>query len=607
MTSIELLSPAKNLQCGIAAIDHGADAVYIGAPLFGARSAAANSINDIAELVQYAHTFHAKVYVALNTILFDNEIEQAVKIAHDIYTIGADALIIQDLGLLECNLPPIPIHASTQLNNKSAEKVQFLEQVGFSQVVLARELSVEQISSIRSQTEVALECFVHGALCVSYSGQCYMSAFATGRSGNRGECSQMCRHAYTVEGLQMPTNKKAYYLSPKDVSLQNYIGAMIDAGVQSFKIEGRLKDENYVKNCTAYYRKKIDAEIAKRPHTQRASHGYEIIGFTPDVTKTFSRQFTDYYIAKKQNNIANFNSPKSQGEYLGTILRIQGNRIEITTTQQLHNGDGLCYMSSNGDLQGVRINTVHGNSIELAEPIQAIEGTAMWRNVSVQFLKQLEQSNTCRYIRANIVFTETDKGYSLTITDENRYTASIFRTFEKHVAKQAEKVRQTIEQQLKKTGQSIFRVSEITITWNTPFFIPISEINEARRLLVEALQNTRIQKYTRDEKCIIPNEIPYPCNEPTDVRLNISNRYAQQFFNRHGIHTVQQAFELQANTQIPLMTTKYCIRYECGECPKHAKHSGEALPIYLKDNTHRYRVEFNCKKCEMHIFFDADN
>ncbi|OQA99517.1 MAG: putative protease YhbU precursor [Bacteroidetes bacterium ADurb.Bin217] len=604
MNSLELVSPAKNLMCGIAAIEHGADAVYIGGPAFGARNAASNSLEDIAQLVSYAHRFHVKVFVALNTILYDSEIDQAIEIANAAYSIGADALIIQDLGLLECNLPPIPLHASTQLHNTTAEKVAFLEHVGFSQVVLARELSLSQIQQIHNQTNITLECFIHGALCVCYSGQCYMSAFATGRSGNRGECSQMCRHAYSITGLQQHSKQSAYYLSPKDLNLSQHIGDMIDAGVQSFKIEGRLKDEVYVKNCTAYYRRILDAEIAKRPSVQRSSHGSVSYSFTPDVHKSFSRSFTNYYIQNKRNSIANILSPKSVGEFIGTLTHIQGKHIQINTNVALANGDGLCYYRNN-ELLGVRINSVTGTHIELAEPIICDIGSSFWRNVSVEFIKQVERSKSCRYIFATAMFKEIDNGFRLTITDQYGYSEQVEHICTKELAQNSQKMQETITHNIQKTGASFFKITDVSILWNTPFFVPISIINETRRNCLQLLENKRQNAMLRVEKQIIKNTIPYPIQQPVDARLNCSNTYAQKFFERHGIVNVPSAFEIKADTSVPLMTTKYCIRYECGECPKQSKSNIQASPIYLKDNKYRYRVEFNCKTCEMLIFSET--
>ena len=601
MIPIELLSPAKDLHCGIAAIDHGADAVYIGGPMFGARAAAGNSIEDIQKLITYAHQFHVKVYVALNTILFDNEIPQAVQLAHTLYDIGADALIIQDIGLLECDLPPIPLHASTQLNNRTKEKVKFLELVGFSQVVLARELHIDTIKEIRQNTQVPLEFFVHGAICVCYSGQCYMSAYATGRSGNRGECSQMCRHEYSITGLSADTNK-GYLLSPKDLHVSNQIPLLLDAGIQSFKIEGRLKDETYVKNITALFRKKLDTEIALNSSYIRSSHGVETFTFIPQEDKTFSRGFTDYYLTSKQNKIANILSPKSQGEYVGIVNKSKGNSIEITTNLELVNGDGLCFYNENKELTGIRINSCKGALITLNQEINIPIGTKIWRNSSILFTKQLHQSKNCRKIPVDIVLSESYDGYNFTMSDIYGNEVTIERTIKKEVANKPEKISETLLANTQKLGDTIFTSNSITLNFNQIFFIPISEINEARRLACEALLQKRVKSYIRNEKVITKNTNVYPAKEPIDYRLNITNTKAGEFYKRHGITNIEQGYEIRKKQNAPLMTTKYCIRYQLDSCPLQNKAISKAEPIVISDNANSYRVEFDCAKCEMNIY-----
>lgn len=602
MTPIELLSPAKNLACGIAAIDHGADAVYIGGPSFGARSAACNSLEDISKLITYAHQFHARVYVALNTILYENELPEAVTLAHELYALGADALIIQDLGLLACDLPPIPLHASTQLNNRTSEKALFLEQVGFSQIVLARELHLDQIQAISKVTTVPLEFFVHGAICVCYSGQCYMSAFATDRSGNRGSCSQMCRHSYTITGLQNNALQEAYYLSPKDLHLGENIGELLDAGIRSFKIEGRMKDEVYVKNITAYFRRKIDAEIAKNPEYIRASHGTENYSFEPNMYKSFSRGFTTYFTKDKRNKIANLGSPKSQGEFLGKVTKSIGTILEINTKIPLQNGDGLCFYNEKNELEGIRINSIKNNTISLNQSIQIPIGAEIWRNLSIEFSKTLEQSNHCRKIDVEITISETTKGYSFELKDAYGYSVKIERTIEKTIAQKPEQVQNSIITQASKMGESIFNVQAVSIEIPQLFFIPISEINEARRIAIAELVKLRIKEHTIAYKTIEKNTIPYPITEPIDFRLNISNSKAEKFFTQHGISKQLPAYELQKHANIPLMTTKHCIRFQLDSCPHTNKTISKADPILISDKTHTYKVIFDCGKCEMNIF-----
>ncbi len=597
---IELLSPAKNYECGVAALQHGADAVYIGAPAFGARAAAANSINDIARLIDYAHQFHARVYVALNTILFDHEIAEAEKLCWQLQEINADALIIQDLGLLQCNLPPIPLHASTQLNNRTAEKVQFLESVGFSQVVLARELSLAQIEKIHSKTSVALEYFVHGALCVCYNGQCYMSAFASGRSGNRGVCSQMCRHKYKVEGLGKAF--EAYALSPMDLHLGHKIPELMAIGVSSFKIEGRLKDISYVKNLTAYFRQLIDAEIARSDCYERASQGVETFSFTPNIHKTFARNFTDYYIEKKQNKIADFETPKARGEFLGQVSFSNGRKLQIHTDKKFTNGDGLCFIDMQGELQGVRVNSVKNGDVELLQNTHIPIGAEIWRNHSVEFHKQLEQSNNCRKIEVFAMFRETDCGYSITLNDNYENNATIEKHCEKQTAKNPEKAAATICTQLRKTGDTIFTIHNVAIEWKQALFIPIAELNELRRTALEKLQNVRLQNHNIAKRGNSTHLLPYPKTEFCDTRLNCANAKAQKFFKIHGIENPLPAFELEQNLNTPLMTTKYCLRFQTDNCPQTSKEITKANDVYISDNKHRFRVSFDCKNCEMNIY-----
>ena len=620
MRQIELLSPAKNLQVGIAAINHGADAVYIGGPAFGARSAATNSLDDISELIQYAHQFKVKVYVAFNTLLYSNELERAVEIAHKLYDIHADALIIQDLGLLECNLPPIALHASTQLNNRTPEKVVFLEKVGFSQVVLARELNLTQIKAIAEKTTVPLEFFIHGALCVCYSGQCYMSEYATGRSGNRGECAQMCRHKYTLQGLGEP--REGYFLSTKDLCLEHRLEDLISAGISSFKIEGRLKDENYVKNVTAFYRKKLDGIIAKHADLQRSSTGICTPTFTPDLQKTFTRGFTEYYIDKQRNDVANIRSPKSQGEYLGKVVESHNtssqrerNHIKIKTKAQLHNGDGLCYYDINGELTGIHINNVCDGNILLNKNTRLPIGTDVWRNVDVEFQKQLEASNQERKLPISAIFQSNGLHYSLTLSDADGNSATTKRTATE-VAKNQNKQRETITNQIAKMGDSIFLFSGLEFTGTDVPFIPIADINSLRRETCDLLRNKIVESVetrhgtslhgkttmmnnveTRLIASLQQNTIQYPTNEPHDFRLNVANPKTVEFFHRHGVDVSQRAFELEHRQNVPLMTTKYCIRHQLGACKK-----GKAEPLLLSDKSHTFRVEFDCEKCEMNIF-----
>ena len=391
--TIELLAPAKDLSCGIAAIEHGADAVYIGAPLFSARAAAANSFEDIGTLINFAHQFYARVYIALNTVLGDDELDEAVKMIHHFHQLGADAIIIQDLGLLECDLPPIPLHASTQANNRTAEKVHFLENVGFQQVVLARELSLVEIERISQQTSVALECFVHGALCVSYSGQCYISEVMAGRSANRGKCAQFCRHKFTLkDAAGKIIEKDKHLLSLKDLNLSQQLRSLITAGIRSFKIEGRLKDSNYVKNITALYRQQLDVIIDEDESLKRASSGRCNFSFLPDAEKSFHRGQTRYFLEDKRNRPASIDTPKSIGKKVGRVGGIGRDYVDIVSDQSFHNGDGLCYFDQQNNLVGFSINWVEGKRIYPQKKVNPVKGTTIYRNHDVKFIRRVAVS-----------------------------------------------------------------------------------------------------------------------------------------------------------------------------------------------------------------------
>ena len=598
---IELLAPAKDLRCGMQAILHGADAIYIGGPAFGARNAASNTIEDISKLIDFAHVFHAKVYVAINTILFENEIEPAVKLIHTLYNKGADAIIIQDVGLLECDLPPIPIHASTQMNNKTVEKIQFLEAVGFSQIVLARELSIPQITEIKKHTQLPLEFFVHGALCVSYSGQCYMSAHATGRSGNRGTCSQMCRHEFVLSGIPEYEQKKGYYLSLNDFHAGNYIEQLLDAGIQSFKIEGRLKDDVYVANTTAFFRKQIDAILQGRTEFIRSSHGHTDIGFVPDIHKTYSRTFSSYFLDTPRTKIANIQSPKSLGEHMGSVTFSKEKTLQFEKSHMCGAGDGICFFIQN-KLQGVRVNKVQGDTVFLAEEFHIPIGTDIWRNHNELFSKNIEKTPPKRTISVTLDFRETEFGFSLAIQDCYNNKTQIDVPYTKQKARNSEQCIKTIHTQLQKTGDTIYRVSDVNIVFKTPFFISIADINKARRDICNQLNVIRCKSHPQKKVKIQKNTVPYPTNETLDTRLNCSNSFAESFFKRHGISKIPPAYEISPNSSIPLMHTKYCIRFELNACWKYQGYKTKAHPIFLQDKTGNYRVEFDCKNCEMKIY-----
>ena len=609
MQFIELLSPAKDLECGISAINHGADAVYIGASNFSARAAASNSIGDIEKLVKYAHSFHSKVFVALNTVLTDDQLLQAEKLIHDIYEAGADAIIIQDMAILQMNIPPIALHASTQTDNRSFEKVKFLEDVGFSRVVLARELNLNQISHIRSKTAVELEAFVHGALCVSYSGQCYMSQANSGRSANRGKCAQYCRlpyHLIDSDGKVLAKNK--HLLSLKDLDLSDYLKEMMEAGIVSFKIEGRLKGVDYVKNITAYYRKKLDAILEGNNKYRQSSSGKTIFFFEPNPEKSFRRSATDYFLHGRKVDISQPETPKSLGEPLGKITYIGKNYFELPKGYMIHNGDGLCFLNQKNELTGFRVNRVeasshHSNNKNVkcfpSDMPRMNEGVFLYRNHDHEFEKILKGKTSQRSIDIIVQFEETNKGFDIHLTDEQGTDARYSEEFDKQLAKKTETTITNIRTQLSKLGNTIYNAKEIKIQISSPWFLPSSQLNEWRRKAVEILDTNRLENYQIEaRKKSIPSN--FPLNKLSYLG-NVTNSQAEKFYKSHGVYEIQQGFEVKAEADVPLMFCKHCIKHTMGWCPKNGTISTFKEPLFLRNNDQIYMLTFDCKACEMHI------
>ena len=596
---IELLAPAKDKQIGKEAILHGADAVYIGIEGFSARSAAGNSIEDIAELADFAHIYNARVYVAMNTILYDKELSNVEKLIHKIYRAGADALIVKDMGILQLDIPPIPLHASTQTDNRTVEKVRFLEQTGFSQVVLARELSIGEIAEIASQTNVPLEVFVHGALCVSYSGQCYLSQAITGRSANRGECAQLCRLPYDlVDANGTVLQKNAHLLSLKDLNQSDHLEALLDAGVSSLKIEGRLKDITYVKNVVSAYRQKLDTIFNRRPEFTRASSGISKITFTPNLSKSFNRGFTDYFSYGRQHDIGSVESPKSFGEYIGTIKSVRRNSMEINTKLSLHNGDGLCFIDRDG-LTGFRVNRAEGNTIFPAEMPNVNIGTKIYRNYDHEFETQLSKKTADRKISAVITIGELPFGFSLQIRDEDGVSICLAEAFEKNPAKTEQT--ENIRSQLSRTGNTPFEISEININFDSQWFIPSSILSDWRKKLVEKLLSARKINYRRETKKLQVTTHPFPVKQITYLG-NVSNEKSRSFYNVHQTEILQPSFEQVAQKNVPLMTTRHCIKYTLGYCPKETTRKNDFKePLYLINGKSKLKLSFDCKECQMQI------
>lgn len=603
MRKIELLAPAKNLECGLAAINHGADAVYIGAPMFGARAAAGNSLADIETLAKYAHRFRTKVLVALNTILTDAQLAQAEKLIRQIYETGADALIVQDMGILKLDIPPIALHASTQTDNRTVEKVRFLQDAGFSRVVLARELTLQQIENISQNTDIELECFVHGALCVSYSGQCYISQAMTGRSANRGECAQYCRLPYTLtdaDGRILQKNK--HLLSLKDLDLSRHLAELINAGVTSFKIEGRLKDADYVKNITAYYRKKLD-ELPPTPlkgEFIRASLGKTTFFFEPNPEKSFRRGATDYFLNGRQTEQSQFDTPKSLGEELGNVTFVGNNFIEINTDNAIHNGDGLCFLNSDGVLQGFRVNKVDGKRMFLTEMPDIKLNTRVYRNQDNEFDKILGGKTSERKIAVNILFTETEDGFSIRISDEEDIAVSMNFPAEKQPAKNAETATQNIINQLSKLGNTIYEANAVNVKTLSDWFIPASQLNDWRRQTVDLLEAKREKKYQPEKRKQAVKNTRFPEKKLTYLG-NVINEKAAAFYRQFGVEEVLPGFEIKAEPDVPLMYCKYCIKHALGWCPKEGYKATFKEPLFLTHKNEQFRLEFDCKKCEMRV------
>ena len=599
---MELLSPAKNIETAFAAINCGADAVYIGANDFSARKAAGNSIQDIEQLVNYAHLYKAKVYVTLNTILYDNELPIVKKMIGYLYNIGVDALIIQDLGILEMDIPPIELHASTQMHNFDIRRIKFFDDLGFKRIVLARETPLERIAEIRKTINAEIECFIHGALCVSLSGQCYMSASIGGRSANRGECAQACRLKYDLQNSRGEVLiKDSYLLSLRDLNMTAHIADMLAAGVDSLKIEGRLKDKSYVANITAHYRNLIDNLLDGK--VKKPSSGRSVFDFTPSPQKVFNRKFTDYFAVEPKKGMANYISPKSSGEYLGKVSMIRGNNLKIKTDEVISNGDGLCCVV-NGAMYGFRVEKIENDVITANLKEKIPTGTDIYRNLDIKFQQKLDNTKTTRKISVSLTLKPAENGFKLIAKDEDNIECEYFTEFQLQNADNKEKALQNIETSLKKCGER-FECERVAIDFPEPPFIPSSVINEARRNVLQLLEQKRIKTFRPEPSPKPSGDAVYFENEG-GYRLNVSNRFAKDFYAKHGCDIKQQAFELQNNTKgLELMTTRYCIRREMGYCPKN--HG--VMPDKWKCDEYRlvssygsFALKFDCKECLMRIF-----
>lgn len=605
MVRLELLAPAKNLEQGIAAINHGADALYIGPPAFGARVAAGNTLKDIADLVDYAHLFHSKIYVTVNTLLYDDELEQAVRMIHDLYNVGVDAILVQDMGLLQCDLPPIELHASTQTHNASAERVKFLEQAGFRRVVLARETSLEQMREIRCQTNVELEAFVQGALCVSYSGQCYMSEYVAHRSGNRGCCTQPCRSAYDLlnaDGKVLRRNE--HLLSLKDFSAAQHIESMADAGIVSFKIEGRLKDAGYVKNLTAFYRQLLDNMMERRTEYVPLSSGKCRYFFVPDLQKTFNRGFTDFFLRDRQP-MASFHTQKSIGKQVGRVAEVRRDSFVIDSSESFVAGDGLCY-DADGEMKGFLVNRVQGNVLFPNAMPELKIGTVLWRNNDFAFEKILQGRSAEREIGVAIMFSGTEDGFMVQLTDDDGLQGEASVVCDKELAQNAVRARETIERQLTKMGDTVFAVRGFVDNTKEAYFLPASVLNQLRRDAVADLERVR-REVARPQRNKRVDSGLGRVPERIDYSYNVVNSCAEEFYRNHGAVNIERGVEVsqQFDNKV-LMTTKYCLRYELGQCLQCKNNKSVAKDytgdLFLRNNKNLFRLKFDCGRCQMQIF-----
>ncbi|MRR16013.1 MAG: U32 family peptidase [Deltaproteobacteria bacterium] len=603
--ALELLAPAGDADIGIEAVNHGADAVYIGAPKFSARAQAGVSPADLARLISHAHLYYAKVYVALNTILTDAELAESRDIIREVYQLGADGLIIQDVGLLELDLPPIPLIASTQMHNNAPDKVQFLEAVGFERVILARELSLAEIADIRRQTKIELEAFVHGSLCVSYSGQCYMSQAVAGRSGNRGVCAQPCRSHYTLrDGAGSIILKDKYLLSLKDMNRMEAIPDLVAAGVCSFKIEGRYKGIDYVKNVTAAYRQAIDQFISANPGYRRSSSGASTFTFEPDVDKTFNRGYVQYFLSGKPEQIASVDTQKSIGQRLGRITAVGKDYFQMDRPD-LQNGDGLCFFTKDNDLTGFRVNRIEKGRIYPGSMEGLAIGTLLYRNFDAALARILKKPSAARRIAVHLDFRQDPSWIRLTAMDEDGNRAEVLKEASSQPSRDPARARDQIEKQLVSSGNTPYRISKLTISPREPEFLPASTLNGIRRDVLDALTRIRLTAYPRRERQIVKNDFPYP-EKRLDFRANVMNGAARRFYERHGAAVTEPALEsLTGIAGRTVMTTRYCIRHQLDLCPK-LQHPERNIrePLKLADAHHIYRLEFDCRKCRMEVILE---
>ena len=594
---IELLAPAKDAACARIAIDCGADAVYIGAGRFGARRAAGNSLEEIKQVIDYAHLFGVKVYATLNTVLYDSELADAEALARELIAAGIDAIIIQDMALRQMNLP-IEMHASTQVAISSAEDARFFEQCGFSRLILERSLSLEEIRAIRQATTAELECFIHGAICVGHSGRCFLSRSTSERSGNRGECSQPCRLPYDLvdeRGRKILEGK--HLLSVRDFNLSSSLEDLIDAGVSSFKIEGRLKDAGYVKNIVSHYRRLLDDIIAQRDDICRSSVGRSIIDFQPNPAKSFTRGASEYMLYGKRAGVASFNTPKAVGEYLGKVESISRSSFKLDSAATLSAGDGICIICG-GEMRGTNINRVEGKIITPNRMEGIAVGVDVFRNYDHQFSLTLERARIKRTLAAKAILRLSSEGISLKIYDQEGLSAEVHRDIALEQASNPEKMQQTALRAIEKSGGTIFDIEEVKIQ-GQEWFAQASILSDMRREALEQLSAKRAER--RPEQKIFADNpsARYPRNMVSRYE-NVTNHLAREFYILHGAEEIEPALEVNSTRGERVMVSSYCIRREIGECLKERPSIKGNL--YIEHGTASYRLEFDCQRCQMMLY-----
>jgi collagenase-like PrtC family protease len=631
--ALELLAPAKNADIGIEAVNHGADAVYIGGPAFGARTSAANEVADIERLAKHAHRYGAQVFVTLNTILRDDELEPARHMVRQVWEAGADALIVQDMGLLELDLPPIQLHASTQCDIRTPQKARFLQDVGFSQIVLARELTLPQIQAIAQATTCQIEFFVHGALCVAYSGQCFISHAHTGRSANRGDCSQACRLPYNVSDAQgRIVAHQQHVLSMKDNNQSDNLRALVDAGISSFKIEGRYKDMGYVKNITAHYRRLLDELMEGRDDLRAASSGRTRFFFTPDPDRNFNRGATDYFVNGRQDDIGAFDTPKHAGLPVGHVLKVDkpvgkagADWFDVETTTPLHNGDGLSYFTLQRELIGVQVNraepvpgarasepSLHVWRVFPNEPVSTLPdlraGTEIHRNRDHAWEQLLAKKSSERRIEVDLRLQDTRDGLALEITDADGIHARAELACDKQPPQQSERAESALREHLGKLGNTLFEARSIRLETQQSWFVPASAVNALRRDAVAALEAARERARQRPLRAAaVEPPVAYP-EDTLSYLANVYNHKAHDFYARHGVKVIDAAYEShEEHGEVSLMITKHCVRFSLSLCPKQAKGvigvqgTVKAEPLVLVNGREKLTLRFDCKPCEMHV------